>query len=252
VVRLSFVVLCYCHTAPPCRPAQSRVFPLHLSLCRRPPSRCVPTDHAADHVAVCLVLAAQLALAPLWFRQRRFNAHPDSSRATPRRWRTQPRHRAAIRSRDGPRTHKKAHPRIYRTHIWPRVRGLDHARRRGQHGRVRAPFSVTIDLARVRVAESYNQWVVCRWSRIAKLLLNPGDTLLVGEWTYPSALLTGRPLEIRWKAVPMDSQGMRPDSLRAILIGWDVERDGPRCVRAWNLPFGPTMKSGNLYQLDRG
>ena len=29
----------------------------------------------------------------------------------------------------------------------------------------------------------------------------------------------------------MDGQGLRPDSLKAILDGWNVERDGPRCVR---------------------
>jgi aromatic amino acid aminotransferase I len=84
---------------------------------------------------------------------------------------------------------------------------------------------------------------VYRWSRIARLLLNPGDTLLVEEWTYPSALASARPLDIRWKAVPMDGQGMRPDSLRAILAGWNVEQDGPRCVC---VPFTPTIESGNL------
>jgi hypothetical protein len=89
----------------------------------------------------------------------------------------------------------------------------------------------TIDLACVRMVRSDDQWVLYRWSRIAKLLFNPGDTLLVEEWSYPSALATVRPLEVRLKAVPMDDQGMRPDSLRAILAGWNVERDGPRCVR---------------------
>ncbi|KAI0278621.1 pyridoxal phosphate-dependent transferase [Russula aff. rugulosa BPL654] len=82
------------------------------------------------------------------------------------------------------------------------------------------------------------------WSRLTKLLLNPGDTLLVEEWSYPSALATALPLEIRWKAVPMDGQGMRADSLRAILAGWNVERDGPRCVPVWNIPFGTTINPG--------
>jgi aromatic amino acid aminotransferase I len=69
-----------------------------------------------------------------------------------------------------------------------------------------------------------------RWSRVAKILLNPGDTLLVEEWTYPSALASARPIDVRWKAVPMDGQGMRPDALKEILSGWNVEQDGPRCV----------------------
>ena len=69
-----------------------------------------------------------------------------------------------------------------------------------------------------------------RWNRIARVLLNPGDTVLVEEWTYPSALASARPIDVHWKSVPMDGQGMRPDSLRLILAGWKVERDGPRCV----------------------
>jgi aromatic amino acid aminotransferase I len=60
------------------------------------------------------------------------------------------------------------------------------------------------------------------------MLLNPGDTLLVEEWSYPSALASARPIDLRWHAVPVDSQGMRADALREILAGWDVEKDGPR------------------------
>ncbi|KAI0247958.1 PLP-dependent transferase [Lactifluus subvellereus] len=76
------------------------------------------------------------------------------------------------------------------------------------------------------------------WNRISNLLLNPGDTLLVEEWTYPSALTSTRPIDVRWKAVPMDSQGMRPDVLRAILAGWDIEKDGPRPRVIYTVPVG--------------
>jgi hypothetical protein len=67
-----------------------------------------------------------------------------------------------------------------------------------------------------------------RWDRIARLLLNPGDTLLVEEWAYVSAMATARPIDLRWHAVPMDSQGMRADALSEILAGWDVEKNGRR------------------------
>ena len=67
-----------------------------------------------------------------------------------------------------------------------------------------------------------------RWERIARLLLNPGATLLVEEWAYVSAMTTARPIGLRWQSVPMDSQGMRADALREILAGWDVEKSGPR------------------------
>jgi DNA-binding transcriptional MocR family regulator len=62
------------------------------------------------------------------------------------------------------------------------------------------------------------------------VLLNPGDTLLVEEWAYASALAAARPVDVSWKSVPMDDQGMRADALKAMLAGWDIERDGPRCV----------------------
>jgi aromatic amino acid aminotransferase I / 2-aminoadipate transaminase len=62
------------------------------------------------------------------------------------------------------------------------------------------------------------------------MLLNPGDTILVEEWAYASALAAARPIDVRWKSVPMDDQGMRSDGLRAILAEWDVERDGSRCA----------------------
>ena len=82
------------------------------------------------------------------------------------------------------------------------------------------------------LSHSVADWgVLClalRWERIARLLLNQGDTLLVEEWTYVSAMVAARPIDLRWKPVPMDSQGMRADALREILAGWDVEKDGPR------------------------
>lgn len=71
-------------------------------------------------------------------------------------------------------------------------------------------------------------FLVCRWDRIARLLLDPGDTLLVEEWAYVSAMAAARPIDLRWHAVPMDSQGMRADALREILAGWNVEKNGRR------------------------
>ncbi|KAH9023085.1 PLP-dependent transferase [Lactarius pseudohatsudake] len=66
---------------------------------------------------------------------------------------------------------------------------------------------------------------------------NPGDTLLVEEWTYPSALATALPIDVSWQGVPMDNQGMRADALREILAGWDV-RSGPRPRVIYTVPVG--------------
>ncbi|KAH9055318.1 PLP-dependent transferase, partial [Lactarius vividus] len=94
-------------------------------------------------------------------------------------------------------------------------------------------------------APAYENWTTLvhtgntdGWSRIAKLLLNPGDTLLVEEWTYPSALASTRPIDIRWHGVPVDNQGMRADALREILAGWDVEKSGPRPRVIYTIPVG--------------
>jgi len=57
------------------------------------------------------------------------------------------------------------------------------------------------------------------WVVGSTMLLNPRDTLLVEEWTYPSALALARPIDVRWKVIPIDGQGMHPYALRAILAG---------------------------------
>ncbi|KAI0265959.1 PLP-dependent transferase [Gloeopeniophorella convolvens] len=76
------------------------------------------------------------------------------------------------------------------------------------------------------------------WGRVARVLLDAGDTLLVEEWTYPSALATARPIGVKVRGVAMDGEGMRADSLREVLEGWDVRRDGPRPRVIYTVPVG--------------
>jgi hypothetical protein len=49
-------------------------------------------------------------------------------------------------------------------------------------------------------------------------------------------------INVGWKAVPMDSQGMCPNVLREILSGWNVEQDSPRCVLPLDLMHTLTLK----------
>ncbi|KAI9432476.1 pyridoxal phosphate-dependent transferase [Lactarius indigo] len=105
-------------------------------------------------------------------------------------------------------------------------------------------------------APGYDNWTTLvhtgntdGWNRIAKLLLNPGDTLLVEEWTYPSALASARPIDARWYGVPVDNQGMRADALREILAGWD-EKNGPRPRVIYTIPVGQNP-SGTTMGLER-
>ena len=62
------------------------------------------------------------------------------------------------------------------------------------------------------------------WNRVARILVNPGDTILAEEWTYPSALASVIPLQAKIQSVAMDGQGMRPGALRDVLANWDESK----------------------------
>jgi len=64
------------------------------------------------------------------------------------------------------------------------------------------------------------------WSRVSYTLLNSGDGVLVEEFTYPAAGATSLPLGANMVGVPMDSHGMRPDALEAVLANWNEEERG--------------------------
>ncbi|KIM25871.1 hypothetical protein M408DRAFT_17111 [Serendipita vermifera MAFF 305830] len=77
------------------------------------------------------------------------------------------------------------------------------------------------------------------WSRVVYSLLNHGDSMLVEEWTYPSALASAFPLGVHTVSVPMDSKGMRPDALREILSNWnETERGFKRPRLLYTVPIG--------------
>ena len=69
------------------------------------------------------------------------------------------------------------------------------------------------------------------WNKAFLTLCNPGEGVLTSTWTYPSAIATILPYGSSPVPVPMDGQGMRSDSLRSILAGWDeVARRMPRYI----------------------
>ena len=68
-----------------------------------------------------------------------------------------------------------------------------------------------------------------RWSKAITTFCNPGEGVLVGEWTYPSAMTAMRPVGVRPVAVALDSEGIRSDDLRKVLSEWNnVVRGMPR------------------------
>jgi aromatic amino acid aminotransferase I / 2-aminoadipate transaminase len=58
------------------------------------------------------------------------------------------------------------------------------------------------------------------------MLLDPGDFILVEEFTYPSALEAMHPLQVHTVPVKMDHQGMLDTDLEDILSTWDLRWRG--------------------------
>lgn len=81
------------------------------------------------------------------------------------------------------------------------------------------------------------------WAKIVSTLCNPGEGILVSEWTYPSALETTNPLGISPVPVSMDGQGMNSAALREVLSGWDEAARGmPRYIFFHYLPIYTYLK----------
>ncbi|KII94834.1 hypothetical protein PLICRDRAFT_193623 [Plicaturopsis crispa FD-325 SS-3] len=77
------------------------------------------------------------------------------------------------------------------------------------------------------------------WNRCVATLCNPGEGVLTAAWTYPSAVATMAPYKVLPVPVDMDGEGMRSDSLREILSGWDAEARGmPRPHVMYTIPVG--------------
>ncbi|KAL0949926.1 hypothetical protein HGRIS_009954 [Hohenbuehelia grisea] len=64
------------------------------------------------------------------------------------------------------------------------------------------------------------------WFKILMTLCNPGEGLLVAEWTYPSAMACMKPLGIKPVPLPIDEQGISSVGLRKVLAEWDEDSQG--------------------------
>jgi aromatic amino acid aminotransferase I len=73
------------------------------------------------------------------------------------------------------------------------------------------------------------------------MLLDPGDFVLVEEFTYPSALEALHPLQVQTIAVKIDREGMLVTDLEDILSTWDLNWHGrgrrPRVM--YTVPYSP-------------
>lgn len=66
------------------------------------------------------------------------------------------------------------------------------------------------------------------WSRVVMTLCNPGELFITEEWSYPSALASAQPNNVKPVAIAMDLEGMRADDLYKTLAEWNEEERGAK------------------------
>lgn len=85
------------------------------------------------------------------------------------------------------------------------------------------------------------------WSRAVLTLCNPGEGVLCEEWTYPSAMASMIPFNIKPVAVAMDGLGMKSDALENLLSQWDpVLRQMPRPHVMYIVPVGQNPSGSTM------
>src|SRR5271154_2730422 len=75
--------------------------------------------------------------------------------------------------------------------------------------------------------------------KIFHLLLDPDDSVLVEEFTYPSALESMHPLQVNKIGVKMDREGMLDTDLEDILSNWEMTHRGSRPKAMYTVTYIP-------------
>jgi 2-aminoadipate transaminase len=79
---------------------------------------------------------------------------------------------------------------------------------------------------------------------ICKVLLDPGDVVIVGEPAYVAALQVMRSYQGRFAGVPLDDEGMQPDALKSVLEAARLKSSHPKfiyLVPSFQNPSGVTI-----------
>jgi 2-aminoadipate transaminase len=82
---------------------------------------------------------------------------------------------------------------------------------------------------------------------LCKVMLNPGDVVIVGEPAYVAALHVMRSYEIRFAGVPLDEEGMEPEGLKSVLEEARRNSWHPKfiyLVPSFQNPSGVTLSEG--------
>ena len=69
---------------------------------------------------------------------------------------------------------------------------------------------------------------------VAKVLIDPGDVIIVGEPSYVAALHVFRSYQARFVGVPLDEKGLNPEALENVLS--DLKRQGIRPKLIYTVP----------------
>ncbi|EEB08175.1 aromatic aminotransferase [Schizosaccharomyces japonicus yFS275] len=80
-----------------------------------------------------------------------------------------------------------------------------------------------------------------------RMLLNRGESLLVEEYTFPSALQTIEPMGINCIPMPMDLNGILPEKLEELLSSWNTKARGcPKPHVMYVIPSGQNPTGSTL------
>lgn len=66
------------------------------------------------------------------------------------------------------------------------------------------------------------------WTKVVRLLCEPGDHIIVEQFTFPSSMGVWIPLGIKGAPIKMDADGMQSVDLRRVLENWDVDHPGQK------------------------
>ncbi|THU78763.1 PLP-dependent transferase, partial [Dendrothele bispora CBS 962.96] len=85
------------------------------------------------------------------------------------------------------------------------------------------------------------------WNKVVNLLCEPGDYILVEEYTYPSAQAVWAPMGCRGVPVSIDKDGILPKALERLLGDWEQVHPGTKrphllyIVLTGQVPTGSTL-----------
>lgn len=96
----------------------------------------------------------------------------------------------------------------------------------------------------------YEEWDLCltigntqSWETCIRSFCNPGDSIFIEEYTFPSAVETARNLGVNFVPMKMDAFGIIPSALAELLENWDKSKPLPKLLYTICTGQNPTGSS---------